>query len=405
MAPRAMRATLTPGIFVRPETSFREAMRGVAPNPGAQHHTHCEWQPLSGVTVRTITSPCSKPTARPCDRAGNAIPLEDSAMKMRILFLSMFCLSNAAAMAARADFVDFKVDDTAIGTVEVRGPGEAAYNEVVTKTLDYAIWAKGNPQPTSGDTTWKVTFATQQAIGQDRKEFKGELHETWRKYQITQMYLDTPLHLNGANYMAPIRRCNNVLNRLTGAARDELLFKGTTINLDYAYSVHTWVHNLNGQQLHMGTVWVPVSIKCLPLSKNPFRTTLRIEPAKIQQVGKFLCPMELKLYGHVESHRKFDGQSIFVGPHYLSALTPLSLKTEGSRTVNATYRINWSKTGGFTTEGNGAPKRQKLTFKFNIADKTGKLLQSTNDTVDVSCREIKTAVPKSTGGVKLDPSN
>ena len=124
--------------------------------------------------------------------------------------------------------------------------------------------------------------------------------------------------------MAPVRRCNNVLNRLSGAARAEFLFKGTTLSLDNAYSVHTKVEELDGSQLHMGTVWVPVRIKCQPLSRTPWRTTLRIEPANIQQVGKFLCPMELKLYGRVDSHRKFDGEALFAGTHYLSALTPLS---------------------------------------------------------------------------------
>ena len=326
-------------------------------------------------------------------------------MKMRTLFLGVLCLSNAIAMTARADFVEFKVDDTIVGTVDVRGPSESAYNEVVTESLDYAIWAKGHPAPTSGDTTWKVTFATQQAPGQDRRTFKGELRETWSKYRIVQKYLDAPIHLNAANHLAPVRRCNNVLNRLSGAARAEFLFKGTTLSLDNAYSVHTKVEELDGSQLHMGTVWVPVRIKCQPLSRTPWRTTLRIEPANIQQVGKFLCPMELKLYGRVDSHRKFDGEALFAGTHYLSALTPLSFKAEGGRNVTASYKMNWTKAGGFTLEANDEPRKQKLTFRFNIADTTGKLLQSSVETVDVSCREIQTAVPKTSGSVKIDPSN
>lgn len=135
------------------------------------------------------------------------------------------------------------------------------------------------------------------------------------------------------------------------------------------------------------------------------RATLRTEPAKVQQVGKFLCPMELKLHGHVESRGKFDGKSIFVGPHYLTALTTLNLKPEGHRNLTGTYKMDWHKMGGLTTAPNAEPKKQKLTFRFNIADKNGKLLESAEETVEVSCRKIKVNAPTTNNGMTVTPSN
>ena len=73
---------------------------------------------------------------------------------------------------------------------------------------------------------------------------------------------------------------------------------------------------------------MPVKIVCKPLDRIRPRTetsttgapprhgesihttitkaTLRIEPAKVVQDGKFLCPSQLKLYGHLETKRKFS---------------------------------------------------------------------------------------------------
>lgn len=333
-------------------------------------------------------------------------------MRMRTLWLGMLTagLAQAVAMTASAEFVDwvdFKVDDDGVGTIEVQGPNTAAYKEVLTKTLDYVIQAKGNPTETAGDSTWTVKLSTNRpSAGQPVwKKFEDTLYEEWNKYKVIQEYYDSHLHLDVSKPLAPVRRCNDLLKRTSGAARAAFLFNGATFGLDDAYTIFTEAVDPKGHRTEAGSIWVPVRIKCLPLSRDPQRAALRIEPAKVQAMGKFLCPTELKLHGYVETHPKFDGKSIFVGPHYLSAFTTLQLQAEGSRNVTATYKMDWQKMGGLATAPNAEPRKQKLVFRFNIADKANKLLQSSEKTVEVSCRKIKANAPTASDSMTIDPSN
>ena len=136
-------------------------------------------------------------------------------MRMRTLWLGLLTagLAQAVAMPASAEFVDwvdFKVDDH-VGTIEVQGPNTAAYKEVLTKTLDYVIWAKGNPTETAGDSTWTVKLSTiRPSTGQPvRQAFEGTLYEEWNQYKVIQTYYDSHLYLDGAKPLAPVRRCNS----------------------------------------------------------------------------------------------------------------------------------------------------------------------------------------------------
>ena len=61
--------------------------------------------------------------------------------------------------------------------------------------------------------------------------------------------------------------------------------------------------------------------------------------------------------------------------------------------------------GGFTTAPNAEPKKQKLTFQFNIATKDGELLKSVVETVEVSCKKIKVAVPTVGDEKTVKPAN
>jgi hypothetical protein len=67
--------------------------------------------------------------------------------------------------------------------------------------------------------------------------------------------------------------------------------------------------------------------------------------------------------------------------------------------------MDWHKMGGFTTAPNAEPKKQTLTFRFNVADKDGKLRKSVEETVEVSCRKITVAVPTIGGGKAVAPAN
>lgn len=146
-------------------------------------------------------------------------------------------------------------------------------------------------------------------------------------------------------------------------------------------------------------------IKCLPLDHDPQRAKLRIERAKLEKLGKFVCPMELRLHGAVESREKFSGKSIFIGPYYLSAITDLNYTKAGNRRVSATYKIKWQQMGGLATAPNQQPKKQDLTFRINIADKSGKVVETAEERVQVSCRKIKSNAPTASGDMTINSAN
>ena len=138
----------------------------------------------------------------------------------------------------------------------------------------------------------------------------------------------------------------------------------------------------------------------------PVRATLRIEPAKIEKLGKFACPTELRLYGAVESREAFSGKSIFVGPHYLSAITDLNYTKAGNRNIDASYKIKWQQQiGGLTTAPNQEPKKQDLTFRFNISNENGRVIETVEERVQVSCRKIKSNAPTASGDMTINPAN
>lgn len=175
------------------------------------------------------------------------------------------------------------------------------------------------------------------------------------------------------------------------------------------------------------TIDAPVVINCLPLNRPRVRSqsttkpgpkptgkkmaptisevSLRVEPSNIVQDGKFLCPSKLRLYGQVQVIRKFTGKSIFVGPHYLSAITPLNFPADGTRNVVGVYDMKWHQMGGLATQPNAGPKKQKLTFRFNVSNEDGKLLESAEETVEVSCKKIKSNAPTAGNGMTVNPAN
>ena len=73
--------------------------------------------------------------------------------------------------------------------------------------------------------------------------------------------------------------------------------------------------------------------------------------------------------------------------------------------MTGTYTMDWHKMGGLATQPNTEPKKQKLTFHFNVANKDGKLLKSVEETVEVSCKKIKVAVPTVGDEMTVKPAN
>jgi hypothetical protein len=231
---------------------------------------------------------------------------------------------------------------------------------------------------------------------------EGPLYEDWVKYKISFPYRDAEIGNTGER-LEPIGRCNDRLRWTTGEAREDFLFKGKTILLDKGYMFRGYVPSGGGGDVDW--TYAPVRIECLPLSPVPVRAKLRVEPAKLEKRGKFVCPMELRLHGAVESREEFSGKSIFVGPHYLSAISDLDYANAGNRNVSATYKIKWQQMGGLTAAPNQEPRNQDLTFRFNISNESGKVIETVEERVQVSCRKIKSNAPTASGNMTISPAN
>jgi len=336
------------------------------------------------------------------------------AKKLMIVDIMLPLPKGGADQTTPDPIAEIKVD----GSLQ-KGP----YDSVQTKTLEYIIAARGEQDKRLIGPLFSMTLDGQGGSG------GGDLSEDWKHFLLTRDYIDPRATGIEGRRVSPIELCNDRLNATKGAARTAFLKKGASLFHKDAYEVTGYVSadTRSGQIERSETIRVPVKITCMVLdrprprenadTKGPppregkqmaptiKKATLRIAPAHVVQDGKFLCPSELTLHGYMETIRAFYGKSIFVGPHYLSALTTLNLQSAGSRNATATYKMDWHQMGGLTTAPNAEPKKQKLTFHFNISDKDGKLLKSVEETVEVSCKKIKVNAPTAGDGMTVNPAN
>ncbi|NJM91307.1 MAG: hypothetical protein HC861_00225 [Rhodospirillaceae bacterium] len=325
---------------------------------------------------------------------------------------------NPAASEPAPDEIQFRMNPalTDIGVIKVDGERDGTYGKIATKTLEYGVYVRGD-HPRVNDVVGQVL-----SLWLDGGEVvRSTMTSDWKKYTLTMPYRALPSS-------TPIRLCNDRLQATSGARRQEFLKQGEMFTHGEAYSIHAlsiWFHDHPssppGSLDFEESIQVPVKIKCLALNRDrsqdaePYRTSeplpplfwataLKIEPAKMVRDGTYMCPSELKLYGFVETGRKFQGKAIFMGPHYLSAITPLNFSYAGTRNVVATYPVKWKEIGGLTTTSDPKPKKQKLTFHFNISNNDGKLIKSVKKTMDVSCTKIEAEAPVGmTGSPPTDP--
>ena len=369
-------------------------------------------------------------------------------MKMRSLMAGVMAagLVNGIAGAALADTIQIAVSTNpnsySVAEIKVDGPtADGVYTEIRNKTLDYVVSARGDrPKKSTGNGRLEIQFRKTSPLGPDEwgsdGTVHGELTKDWKSYKLSVPYVD-PWSTKIVNQrVSPIDVCNDNLKiRKADERREEMLKEGLSFTYHDAYKLRGYVeYPMKGSSLFGNDIKsyddvqaVPVKITCMPLDRIRPHTethtkpgpkpsgqkmkptisavTLRVEPAKVEQDGKFLCPTQLKLYGHVEAIREFYGKALFVGPHYLSNITVLNFQGKGNRNVTGTYTMNWHPKGGLTTAPNAEPKSQKLTFRFNIANKDGKLLQSVEETVEVSCKKIKVAAPTVGDEMTVKPAN
>jgi hypothetical protein len=370
---------------------------------------------------------------------------KERVMKMRSLMAGLMSvgLANAVAGTALADRIEIGVSTNpnsyGVAEIKVDGPNaDGVYTEIRNETLDYIVSTRGDrPKKSEGNGRLEIQFleGSPQAsgIGKAVKFVHGELTKDWKSYKVSVPYVDPWSHKLVNERVSPIEVCNDNLKiRKADERREEMLKKGMSFTYHDAYKIRGYVEypmkSLSDPiDSYDDIEAIPAKIICMPLDRIRPHTktttkgapgpkgkplpptianaTFRIEPAKVVQDGKFLCPSQLKLYGHVEVIRDFYGKALFVGPHYLSAITTLDFQGKGNRTAVSTYEMNWHPMGGLTTQADAEPAKQKLTFHFNVADKDGKLRKSVEETVEVSCKKIKVAVPTAGDEMTTVPAN
>ena len=366
-------------------------------------------------------------------------------MKMRSLLMGLMIAVQGAA-AAHADtvmLVDIRLpikkagtDGAAPGNViaEIKVDGslqKGPYNSVQTKTLDYVIAARGEQHKKMiGAPIFGLTVDGKGGYDYVASNF---LSEDWQNYAVARDYTDP--HATGTSgRVSPIDLCNDRLKAADGSARAAFLKKGVSFLHKDAYYVHgdgsatidtAGIFDKKVQESE--TIRVPVKITCMALdrprprqdgsTKGPppregkemkptiSEVGLRIEPMQITQMGRFLCPAQLRLYGKLETIREFTGKSVFVGPHYLSKINDITLKRGLVNTVTATYPMTWHKMGDKAIAPNAAPAKQKLTFRYNVSNKDGKVLESAERNIEVSCRKIEVNAPTAGNGMTVNPAN
>lgn len=370
-------------------------------------------------------------------------------MKLRAFGLGVIALGvlHGFSDTARADRIEIGVNTKSpnYGVAEIRvdGPSnDGPYTEIRNETIEYIVSVRGDP-PDKGKVPAELEISFRKhnpmvpgiggaAAGNYVIEH-GVLTKEWLKYKVAFPYID-PWSREVANQrFSPVKFCNDTLQQKTGAARQKMLKDGFSFTYHDAFLLRGYVRydldKLVGDKTkdYDKVVPVPVKITCMNLDRPRVRTqtttqgvdpkpgqkmkptiseaTLRIEPAKIEAMGKFLCPTQLRLYGHLSTIREFTGKSIFAGPYYLSPITEIKMTKAGNRNMSGTYMMKWQQMGGLTTGTNAEPAKQSLTFRFNVSNKDGKVLESAEKTIEVSCRKIKVNAPTAGEGMTVNPAD
>jgi hypothetical protein len=118
---------------------------------------------------------------------------------------------------------------------------------------------------------------------------------------------------------------------------------------------------------------------------------LRIEPARVTQFGMQMCPAELKLYARIETRREFNGKAVIFGTGFISPISDLSYNGPGNRNIVATYPLSWNSIGGLAGTSPTGARSQTVSLTLNVTNADNKVLESTRETVTVTCRAARAA--------------
>ena len=328
------------------------------------------------------------------------------------LIISALILAPGESLAD-SQVMDYKVSGSSnrIPTIVVDGEREQ-YTRIVTRELKFRFRMNGR-KPKNG-----AGFSDSRLWIEDQSLNVDPLAHSWTDFTVPVMDIRTWRDPNVR--VSAIRICNDELSYQQGADRRKFLKEGRLIERHSAYrmkgSIKWEIRAKSGGSFtdtYYSTYQAPkkkltVQIKCnsmpilptaTPLSdeviaeqlekKNP-KLSLRLEPLNVERVGADICPTALRLYGTIKVGRKYQGSAIFVGPHWLSRRKNVKITSSsgGNRNVTATYPINWaSDIDESLSAGQSQRKRKRLTFKFNLVNKQGRLDKSVSKTIVVKCKK------------------
>ena len=301
--------------------------------------------------------------------------------------------------------------------IRVTGSTESKYDKVATSSLDAWVSVKAPDKPPRDKDKLSGTVSVE---GTDVLSLSSGFPSAGAVYKVTFPYQD-PRSLQVANQrISPIKLCNDKLVSLSGAARQKFLNEGGNIYRDDGYiatAKQSWrvrTQNSIFQEIKdwTDTDGINVTIQCAQLTgpkprkdtttsgadgKPPTTTpkatlakvALRGEPQAWKMVGGQSCPTQVRLYGTVQTNRAFRGKAIFLGPMFLSPLQDLSFNDAGTRNLTSTYNAKWPAGPTGLAIGGAAtakPRSQQVTLRMNVADVSGKVLETAHTTETLTCR-------------------
>ncbi len=301
----------------------------------------------------------------------------------------------------------------------VDGAGTDRYDKVVNADLEFWVNVSGSTPDHHAQFDGLEIHAANAVLSYTSRPGDN------KTYKLVSPYRDPRVPGVANQTFSPIARCNTELANHGGAARSAFLKEGGTVRATDAYPLSATAH----WQLWPGGIGfkepyrrdfkadarADAIIECRPLDRPKPRTethtegapprhgkkmeptlqavSFKAEPYQIESVGKQQCPMHIRLYGFVQVRRPFNGKMVFFGPHFLSPITDLAFTDAGQRTVTADYPVNWANRGGKATPGLMA---QLVSLRMNVANAEGKVLETVERGIQLSCKPTRTPPPAST---------
>lgn len=341
------------------------------------------------------------------------------------LFQSSIALTTLVPCIAFSQVVDISTVTPKAGqssvhyqapTIVVKGSGYGKYGSIETREMFTSFTIKGSTP--KKDKKYHHTYVN---IGDTRKKINRP--KSVRIERMSFAY-KAPLSEGGTSRLSPIELCNKEVKRRSGNGLKKFIRKGGTISLKNAYIAEaTTSWNVKNGAFSKYATWtdstkIGAKVKCLP-TKNFARTSkntstsshkpniprakptlkplsLKVAAMNVKRIGNDMCPTQIRLVGRVDTRRGFKGESLFIGPHWLSRKTDIKLHKAGGRSIVATYPIKWNKGIGNSLSAGASkkPKTQTLTFKMNVATTAHKQLGSTSKTIKVTCKKPRKGIDR-----------